>query len=61
MPMLKECLLAVLFSVALASNAAQAPAPVPTTGLVLWLDAADSSAMTLDAQNRLQRWSDTSG
>ncbi|WP_236187948.1 family 16 glycosylhydrolase [Pseudomonas pharyngis] len=61
MPMLKECLLVVLFSVALASNAAQAPAPVPTTGLVLWLDAADSSAMTLDAQNRLQRWSDKSG
>lgn len=61
MPMFKECLLAALFSVSLASNAAQAPPAVPSTGLVLWLDAADASTMSLDAQNRLQRWSDKSG
>jgi beta-glucanase (GH16 family) len=61
MQMSKECLLALLLSVSLDCNAAQVPSRVPTTGLVLWLDAADASTMTLDAQNRLQRWSDKSG
>lgn len=60
MRMFKECLLIVLLSVSLVGNAAQTPSPVPTNGLVLWLDAADATTMTLDAQNRLQRWSDKS-
>ncbi|QJI40190.1 family 16 glycosylhydrolase [Pseudomonas sp. ADAK2] len=61
MSMFKACLLALLLSASLVCNAAQAPPRVPTAGLVLWLDAADGSTMTLDAQNRLQRWRDKSG
>jgi beta-glucanase (GH16 family) len=60
MQMVKGCLLVMLLSVSLVCNAAQAPSRVPTTGLVLWLDAADASTMTLDALNRVQRWSDKS-
>ena len=56
----KGSLLTLLLSVSIACNAAQAPG-VPTTGLVLWLDAADASTMTLDAQNHVRRWNDKSG
>jgi beta-glucanase (GH16 family) len=49
---------ALLLWVALTGSAAQAP---PNAGLVLWLDAADASSLTLNAQNRVQRWSDKSG
>jgi hypothetical protein len=59
--MFKGSLLILLLSVSMVCNAAQPPPGVPTTGLVLWLDAADASTMTLDAQNRVQRWSDKSG
>ncbi len=60
-PMFNASVLALLLSVSMVCNAAQAPPGVPTTGLVLWLDAADASSMTLDAQNRVQHWSDKSG
>ncbi|WP_460110565.1 hypothetical protein [Pseudomonas sp. S3_H04] len=56
--MLLRSLPALLLWVALTGNAAQAP---PNAGLVLWLDAADASSLTLDTQNRVQRWSDKSG
>ncbi|WP_455805477.1 LamG domain-containing protein; glycoside hydrolase family 16 protein [Pseudomonas fluorescens] len=49
---------ALLLWVALTGNAAQAP---PNAGLVLWLDAADASSLSVNAQNRVQRWSDKSG
>ncbi|VVN78568.1 family 16 glycosylhydrolase [Pseudomonas fluorescens] len=50
----------LLASIACYAIAAPAPRPL-ATGLVLWLDAADASKMTFDAQNRLQRWHDKSG
>ncbi|WP_259741082.1 family 16 glycosylhydrolase [Pseudomonas frederiksbergensis] len=59
--MFKEWLLALPLLVSMACSAAQVPTGIPTGGLVLWLDAADASTMTLDAQNRIQRWSDKSG
>jgi beta-glucanase (GH16 family) len=59
--MCKGFLLVVLLSVSMACNAAPAPPGVPTSGLVLWLDAADESTMTLDAQNHVQHWNDKSG
>jgi hypothetical protein len=49
---------ALLLWVALTGSAAQAP---PNAGLVLWLDAADASSLSVNAQNRVQRWSDKSG
>jgi beta-glucanase (GH16 family) len=49
---------ALLLWVALTGSAAQAP---PNAGLVLWLDAADASSLSLNAQNRVQRWGDKSG
>jgi len=58
MRVLREGLLLLLLSVSSVSNAATAP---PATGLVLWLDAADTSEVTVDAQNRVQRWRDKSG
>ncbi|CAI8841425.1 family 16 glycosylhydrolase [Pseudomonas sp. IT-P294] len=46
---------------ALACTAAPLPSRPPATGLVLWLDAADASSMTVDGQNRVQLWRDKSG
>lgn len=59
--MFKSSALLLLLAVSMACNAAQAPPGVPTSGLVLWLDAADASTMTLDAQNLVQQWRDKSG
>jgi beta-glucanase (GH16 family) len=57
--MIKECLLGVLLAtVAFAATAA--PSRPPGAGLVLWLDAADTSTISLNAQNRVQRWRDKS-
>ena len=54
-------LLVVLLWCALACTAAPLPSRPPATGLVLWLDAADASSMTVDGQNRVQLWRDKSG
>jgi len=59
--MLRECLWVLLLSVSLACSAAPAPSRPPAAGLVLWLDAADASSMSIDAQDRLQHWNDKSG
>jgi hypothetical protein len=56
--MFKASLLVLLLSVAMVCNAQSG---VPATGLVLWLDAADASTMTLNAQNYVQQWKDKSG
>ncbi|VVP81960.1 hypothetical protein PS918_02386 [Pseudomonas fluorescens] len=56
MPGIKPWLAACLLLLSLAGEAAQPPA----TGLVLWLDAADATTLPLDAQGRIQRWSDKS-
>ncbi|TBN41567.1 glycosyl hydrolase family protein [Pseudomonas sp. BGI-2] len=61
MQMLSKYLLVLLWSVSLAGTAAQAPSRPPASGLVLWLDAADASTMTVDAQDRVQYWRDKSG
>lgn len=42
-------------------NAPGATPQPPANGLVLWLDAADDSQMTFDAQQHLLRWHDKSG
>ncbi|WP_223570001.1 family 16 glycosylhydrolase [Pseudomonas sp. BF-R-26] len=52
-------LLAALLSVV--CNASGGSPPPLANGLVLWLDAADASKMTVDAQNHLLRWHDKSG
>ncbi|WP_123358907.1 family 16 glycosylhydrolase [Pseudomonas frederiksbergensis] len=52
-------LLATLLSVV--CNASGDTPPPLANGLVLWLDAADASKMTLDAHGRLLRWHDKSG
>ncbi|WP_426620019.1 LamG domain-containing protein; glycoside hydrolase family 16 protein [Pseudomonas rustica] len=57
----RGALLIALLAVSMAGNAASTPPAVPTTGLVLWLDAADPSTMTLDGQNRVRHWKDKSG
>ncbi|WP_223487371.1 family 16 glycosylhydrolase [Pseudomonas sp. A-RE-19] len=46
---------------AVVCNASGAPSQPLADGLVLWLDAADTSKMTLDAHSRLLRWHDKSG
>lgn len=55
---LNASLLTWLLAVSWMCHAAPSP---PAGGLVLWLDAADASTLTLDAQHRLQRWRDKSG
>jgi hypothetical protein len=37
------------------------PQPVPSDGILLWLDASDSVSVELDEQGRIQRWRDRSG
>ncbi|WP_077047424.1 family 16 glycosylhydrolase [Pseudomonas sp. KK4] len=59
--MLKGSVLLLLLSLSMAGHAAQASPGVPTTGLVLWLDADDGASLTLDAQNRVRQWRDKSG
>ncbi|MFU2325562.1 family 16 glycosylhydrolase [Pseudomonas sp. NFX98] len=54
----KVSLLVLLLSVSMVCNAKSG---APATGLVLWLDAADASTMTLNAQNFVQQWKDKSG
>ncbi|WP_256591077.1 MULTISPECIES: family 16 glycosylhydrolase [unclassified Pseudomonas] len=44
-----------------ACSAIAASAKPPVDGLILWLDAADSSSISLNAQHRVQRWHDKSG
>lgn len=59
MGMSRFILLAALLSVV--CNASGGYPPPLANGLVLWLDAADASKMTVDAQNHLLRWHDKSG
>jgi len=59
--MLKGSVLLLLLSLSMAGHAAQASPGVPTTGLVLWLDADDGASLSLDAQNRVRQWRDKSG
>ncbi|WP_178122751.1 family 16 glycosylhydrolase [Pseudomonas sp. ANT_J28] len=58
--MLREFLLAVL-AASVVCHAQATPSRPLVSGLVLWLDAADMSKMTLNSQNRLLRWHDKSG
>lgn len=58
--MFRDFLLAILLGLVACNTLGAASSP-PGAGLVLWLDAADASKMTLDAQNRLQHWRDKSG
>ncbi|MDB5983771.1 MAG: putative glycoside hydrolase, family 16 [Pseudomonas sp.] len=58
--MFRNFLLAILVGLVACNTLGAASSP-PDAGLVLWLDAADASKMTLDAQNRLQYWRDKSG
>ncbi|MGX1086673.1 LamG domain-containing protein; glycoside hydrolase family 16 protein [Pseudomonas sp. AP3_22 TE3818] len=51
----------VMLLAAMACCAQAAPSLPATEGLVLWLDGADQSAMSLDRQNRVLRWLDKSG
>ncbi|EJN19818.1 beta-glucanase/beta-glucan synthetase [Pseudomonas sp. GM79] len=53
-------LLATLLSIVCNASGGTPPPPL-ANGLVLWLDAADASTMTLDTQNHLLRWHDKSG
>lgn len=57
--MSRYLLLIILLSVACHTPGAS-PQPL-ANGLVLWLDAADASKMTLDAHSHLLRWYDKSG
>lgn len=57
--MSRYILLAALVSVVCYASGGTPP-PL-ANGLVLWLDAADASKMTFDAQNHLLRWHDKSG
>jgi beta-glucanase (GH16 family) len=59
--MLREFLLVVLLSASVVGNAPGAPSRPLANGLVLWLDAADPSTMSLDARNGLLLWHDKSG
>jgi beta-glucanase (GH16 family) len=56
--MLRGYLLVLLLAFSRVCEAAQSP---PTSGLVLWLDGADTTTMTLGAQDSVQRWNDKSG
>ncbi|VVP97854.1 hypothetical protein PS914_03759 [Pseudomonas fluorescens] len=58
--MIRECLLGFLFA-SMMFEAAAAPSRPPTDGLVLWLDAADASNISLDERQRVLRWRDKSG
>ncbi|MGH8386266.1 MAG: family 16 glycosylhydrolase [Pseudomonas sp.] len=58
---MSKCLLLCVLMVAFGCDAAQAPSQPPATGLVLWLDGADASTMTIDAQQGIARWKDKSG
>lgn len=57
--MSRYALLIVLAAVVCTASGAS-PTPL-ANGLVLWLDAADASKMTLDGHSRLLRWHDKSG
>lgn len=59
--MFKGSVLSWLLSLSILCNAAQAPPGVPTTGLVLWLDADDGASLNLDSQQRVRQWNDKSG
>jgi len=59
MGMSRYILLAALVSVVCYASGGTPP-PL-ANGLVLWLDAADASKITFDAQNHLLRWHDKSG
>lgn len=61
MPAINTLLAVCVLLVTWVCDAAPSPSQPPATGLVLWLDAADASTMTLDTQNRLKRWNDKSG
>ncbi|WPN44507.1 family 16 glycosylhydrolase [Pseudomonas sp. P8_241] len=58
--MIRDCLLGVLL-LAMAGSAWAATARPTAEGLVLWLDGADATKMTLNSQNRVLRWRDKSG
>jgi len=58
--MIRKCLLGFLFASMMFETAA-APSRPPTDGLVLWLDAADASTISLDERQRVLRWRDKSG
>ncbi|VVN11072.1 hypothetical protein PS645_03792 [Pseudomonas fluorescens] len=57
--MVREILLGALLMSAALNAFANVSSP-PLNGLVLWLDAADASTLTVDAENRVTRWQDKS-
>jgi beta-glucanase (GH16 family) len=58
--MFRKCWLVFLLA-AVSCCAQAAPARPSSDGLVLWLDGADQSTMSLDRQNHVLRWRDKSG
>jgi len=58
--MIRQWLLG-LISISLMFEASAAPSRPPTEGLVLWLDGAQASSVSLNEQGRVLRWRDKSG
>ncbi len=62
MLMVPACVLAVgLCGMSVFGQAKKIADPKEVTGLVLWLDAADTNSITKDASNKVSKWNDKSG